>query len=277
MISVKGLGKFFPEKKSVFQRLAATSPQTTDPQAIDPRQAGDGFWAVRNVDFNVEDGEVLGMLGPNGAGKTTTLRLLSTALAPTHGSILINDVNVIENPLEARAKLGFLSGTTGLYHRFSVRENVEYYGRLHKITEDVLQARIDHLFEILEMGSFQHKRVEKISTGMKQKTAIARTVIHEPELLIFDEPTTGLDVMAAKTIMDFMADYQKKRIPVIFSTHNLHEIEKLCENIVVINVGESSYFGSVEQFRNEHESHQLYDAFTKHVSANPKKGETANV
>ncbi len=263
MIAVEGLQKKFRIEK---KKLTSSKTEHVD----DPRQDGRWFHAVRDVSFQCEKGEVLGLLGPNGAGKTTTLRMLSTALQPDAGSIMVEEVDAIKNPLDARKKLGFLSGTTGLYRRLSVKENIEYFGRLHQVEEAELQQRIENLFSLLDMHSFADKRAEDLSTGMRQKASIARSVIHNPEVLVFDEPTTGLDVVAAKTILDFIQGYKDKGHPVIFSTHHLHEVEKLCDRVALINYGKSCFDGTVEDFRALSTSGDLYDSYLELVKG---KGE----
>ncbi len=260
MISVEGLQKKFRIEK---KKLASSATEHAD----DPRQDGRWFHAVMDVSLHCEKGEVLGLLGPNGAGKTTTLRMLSTALQPDQGTINIEGVDAISDPLAARKKLGFLSGTTGLYRRLTVKENIEYFGRLHQVEEVELQQRIEALFSSLDMHSFADKRAEDLSTGMRQKTSIARAVIHEPEVIVFDEPTTGLDVIAAKTILDFILEYKAKGIPVIFSTHHLHEVEKLCDRVALINFGKSCFDGTVEDFRKLSTSGDLYDSYLELIKS----------
>ncbi len=264
MIKVEDLKKRFRIEK----KKTANNQDHSD----DPRQDGRWFNAVNGVSFQCEQGEVLGLLGPNGAGKTTTLRMLSTALQPDEGRIAIEGVDAIKNPIAARKKLGFLSGTTGLYRRLSVRENIEYFARLHQVPEQVLQQRIEAIFTLLDMHSFEHKRAENLSTGMRQKTSIARAVIHDPDVIVFDEPTTGLDVIAAKTILDFIQSYKQTGKPVIFSTHHLHEVEKLCDRVALIDVGESRFDGSVTAFKNLTPSGDLYDSFLSLVDSVEEKG-----
>jgi sodium transport system ATP-binding protein len=206
---------------------------------------------------------VLGLLGPNGAGKTTTLRILSTALRPDAGSAHIDDIDILAEPLLARQRIGFLSGSTGLYGRLTARENIEYFGRLHGMPPAVLKRRCDQLFEQLQMHGYANKRADQLSTGMRQKCAIARTVVHQPRIVILDEPTTGLDVMSAKILLDFIASYKALRIPLIFSTHHLHEVDKLCDRVCIINQGASVFNGTVDQLRALGGSHDLYDAFVR--------------
>ena len=214
----------------------------------DPRLKGRFFHSVKDVSLRCEKGQVLGLLGPNGAGKTTTLRLLSTALTPDSGSIIIDDVNVVKSPILARQKIGFLSGSTGLYGRLTGRENIQYFGRLNGMNEKAINARIDEIAMQLDMHTFLDRRSETYSTGMKQKTSIARAVVHSPDVVILDEPTTGLDIMAAKTVIDFIKDLKQQSIPVIFSTHHLDEVTELCDHIAVIDKGISTFDGTLNEF-----------------------------
>lgn len=251
MIEVKHLAKRF--------RLPSQKDKTA--AVRDPREQDGWFHAVRDVSFSCAPGEVLGLLGPNGAGKTTTLRLLSTALQADAGSALVNGVDVLQQPLVARQSIGFLSGSTGLYGRLTARENVEYFGRLHGMPPDKLKRRCDELFGLLQMEHYGNKRADQLSTGMKQKCAIARTVVHEPQVVILDEPTSGLDVMSAKILLDFIASYKALRIPLIFSTHHLHEVDKLCDRVCIINHGTTAFNGTVGELRQFGGSNDLYDAF----------------
>ncbi|MDL2356489.1 MAG: ATP-binding cassette domain-containing protein [Pseudomonadota bacterium] len=249
MIEVNNLSKRF--------RLGKQAGQSA---RRDAREEAGWFHAVRNVSFHCAPGEVLGLLGPNGAGKTTTLRLLATALAPDSGSASINGIDIIGQPMLARRQIGFLSGTTGLYGRLTARENVEYFGRLHGMDEAHLQRRCDALFEQLQINDFGHKRTDQLSTGMKQKCSIARAVVHEPKVIILDEPTTGLDVMAAKVLLDFMAGCKRAGTPLIFSTHHLHEVDKLCDRVCVINGGASVFNDTTAAFR-QRGGGDMVDAF----------------
>ncbi|HEX8615014.1 MAG TPA: ATP-binding cassette domain-containing protein [Telluria sp.] len=254
------------EVKHLAKRFAATVHKERRARQRDVRESDGWFHAVRDVSFSCAPGEVLGLLGPNGAGKTTTLRILSTALRPDAGSAFIDDIDIVAEPIRARQRVGFLSGSTGLYGRLSARENVEYFGRLHGMAPDRLKKRCDDLFEQLDMHAYAHKRADDLSTGMKQKCAIARTVVHEPQVVILDEPTTGLDVMSARVLLEFIASYKALRIPLIFSTHHLHEVEKLCDKVCIINRGRSAFNGSVAELRELGGSHDLYDAFVHIVN-----------
>jgi len=228
----------------------------------DPRLAGRFFHSVKDVSLQCDKGQVLGLLGPNGAGKTTTLRMLSTALKPDSGSIIIDDVDVVKSPVLARKKIGFLSGSTGLYGRLTGRENIQYFGRLNGMSEQAIASKIDEIAEQLDMHSFLDRRSENFSTGMKQKTSIARAVIHNPNVVILDEPTTGLDIMAAKTVIDFIKDLKSKGTPVIFSTHHLDEVSELCDHITVIDHGITSFDGDLAAFT-ALSPNNLHEAFMK--------------
>ncbi len=228
----------------------------------DPRLKGRFFHSVKDVSLKCDTGQVLGLLGPNGAGKTTTLRMLSTALQPDNGSIILNNVDVVKDPVTARKKIGFLSGSTGLYGRLTGRENIAYFGRLNGMSEQDITIRMNEIADQLDMHSFLDRRSENFSTGMKQKTSIARAVIHSPEVVILDEPTTGLDIMAAKTVIDFIKDLKSKGVPVIFSTHHLDEVTELCDHINVIDHGTTTFDGTLQEFV-DLSPNNLHEAFMK--------------
>lgn len=232
------------------KKFAVENPKKlSEQERKDPRLKGRFFHSVQDVSFNCQNGQVLALLGPNGAGKTTTLRILSTALKADSGTVSIDGDDVLKNPLIARQKIGFLSGTTGLYGRLTGRENITYFGQLHGLDAATIAHRIDELAQLLDMQSFLDRRSETFSSGMKQKTAIARAVIHQPALVILDEPTTGLDIMATQTVLEFIKRLKAQGTPVIFSTHHLDEVNELCDRVTVINQGSSCFDGTIEQFR----------------------------
>lgn len=238
------------EVNQLAKRFIIENPKKlSEQERQDPRLKGRFFHSVKNVSFQCDNGQVLGLLGPNGAGKTTTLRMLSTALQPDAGSVVINGVDVIDKPLAARQKLGFLSGSTGLYGRLTGRENIAYFGRLHGMSEDAITARVKELADLLELHEYLDRRSENFSTGMKQKTNIARAVVHSPEVVILDEPTTGLDIMAAQTVLDFIRGLKKQGVPVIFSTHHLEEVAELCDRVTVIDQGETRFSDTIDAFQ----------------------------
>jgi sodium transport system ATP-binding protein len=193
--------------------------------------------AAENVSFRVEPGQIYGLLGANGAGKTTTLRLLATLLKPTTGSATVAGHDVVAAPEKVRANVGFLAASTALYGRLTAREMIAYFGRLNGMTDTAIATRTALLADELDMHEFLDRRCDKFSTGMKQKTSIARTLIHDPAVMIFDEPTLGLDIMAARTIVKFVRDCRGRGKTVIYSTHIMSEVEKLCDVIGIIHGG----------------------------------------
>ncbi|MCV2885608.1 ATP-binding cassette domain-containing protein [Aestuariibacter sp. AA17] len=249
------------EIRQLAKRFSIENPKKlSESEKKDPRMKGRFFHSVQNVSFQCGKGEVLGLLGPNGAGKTTTLRMLSTALQPDSGHILINGTDVVSNPVIARRKIGFLSGTTGLYGRLTGRENIAYFGQLHGMSNVDIANKIDTLSELLDLDTFLDRRCENFSTGMKQKTSIARAVIHNPDVVILDEPTTGLDIMATQTVLNFVRSLKDAGTPVIFSTHHLDEVAELCDRVTVIDKGETKFDDSISAFRGL-ASGSLHDSF----------------
>ena len=222
--------------------------------------------AVDNVSFTCQPGKIYGLLGANGAGKTTTLRLLATILEPTDGTAVVCGKDVIESPEEVRARVGFLSTATALYPRLTSREMVEYFGRLNGLDEATLKKRVDDIFERLDMNEFRDRRCDKLSSGMKQKTSIARTLVHDPPVMIFDEPTNALDVMTSRSIVDFIRECRDRGKTVIFSTHIMSEVEKLCDTIGIIQSGKLLAEGTLEQLRAQHQEQDLEEIFVKVVS-----------
>ena len=193
--------------------------------------------ALDGVRFNVGPGEVFGLLGPNGAGKTTCLRILSTILTPTAGTASIDGRDIVDDPDGVRARIGFLSGSTGLYDRMTARETVEYFGRLYGLDEDRLSASVERIFNTLSMNDFADTLNGRLSTGMRQKVSIARALVHDPPVLIFDEPTTGLDVLVARAVLDTVARLRDEGKCIIYSTHIMREVERLCDRLAIIHRG----------------------------------------
>lgn len=221
--------------------------------------------AVDDVSFQCKPGEVFGLLGPNGAGKTTTLRLLSTSLRPTSGTALINGIDVAREPEKVRSQIGFLSGNTGVYGRLSAREMVTYFGELYGMSGADIKRRVDEIFGMLDMHDFADTRNEKLSTGMKQKVSIARSVVHDPPVMVFDEPTTGLDVMSSRTIVDFIHQCREKNKVVIFSTHIMSEAMRLCDRVAIIHKGRIYAEGTPPELLSQTGEATLEDAFIKIV------------
>ena len=226
--------------------------------------------AVDGISFRCQPGQIYGLLGANGAGKTTTLRMLATILQPTGGSARVAGFDITEQPEQVRTKIGFLSTATALYGRLTARELVEYFGRLNGLNGGTLRRRTDELFALLGISDFADRRCDKLSTGMKQKVSIARTLVHDPPVMIFDEPTVGLDVMAARTIVGFIRDCRDRGKTVIFSTHVMSEAEKLCDTIGIIHNGKLLAEGSLSELRARSGLDDLEEIFVRTVEGSPR-------
>lgn len=221
--------------------------------------------ALKNVSFNVPKGEVLGLLGENGAGKTTTLRILATMLKPTSGTAILSGNDILKNQQAVRKEIGILfGGESGLYDRLTARENIAYYGELNDMGKDEIKERIEYLVKILDMEEYIDRRVGKFSKGMKQKVAIARSIVHNPPIMLFDEPTSGLDVTAARTIHSFIDECRKEGKTVIFSSHSMVEVEKLCERVAIIHKGKIVEEGLIEDLKTKYDKN-LEDLFVELV------------
>jgi len=205
--------------------------------------------AVRRLSFQARPGEVFGLLGPNGAGKTTTLRILATLLAPTSGRATIAGADVGSDPLGVRRKLGYLSTSTGLYPRLTPRETLRYCGQLFGLDAGPLEARIEALVDAFDLSSFGDRSCESLSTGQKQRVSIARAVLHEPEVLILDEPTTGLDILSTSDMITFIEGCRDRGTCVLLSTHVMSEAERLCERIGVLYEGRLLAVGTLAELR----------------------------
>ncbi|MBY0503392.1 MAG: ATP-binding cassette domain-containing protein [Bryobacteraceae bacterium] len=205
--------------------------------------------AVNDVSFTVAPGEIFGLLGPNGAGKSTCLRMLATLLAPTAGRASVNGFDVQRSPARVRESIGFLSGDMGLYQRMTPRELMLFFGRLSRVDEATLKRRSGELIERLAMSGFADSRFDKLSSGMRQKAAIARALIHNPPVLIFDEPTATLDVVTAGIVEGFILEAKREGRCILYSTHIMEEAEYLCDRIAVINEGRLRTTGTMEELR----------------------------
>ncbi|MFK7820663.1 MAG: ATP-binding cassette domain-containing protein [Planctomycetaceae bacterium] len=217
--------------------------------------------ALDGVSFEIPPGEIFGLLGPNGAGKTTCLRILSTVLQPTSGTARVADFDVTEYPADVRRRIGFMSNNTGIYDRMTSREMVQYFGRLYGMEEDVLDARIEEIFEVLQMNEIRDRLGSKLSTGNKQKVSIARTIVHDPPVMIFDEPTSGLDVLVARSVLETIDSLRDQGKCIVFSTHIMREVEKLCDRVAVIHRGEILAMGTIEELIDQHEQPDVEELF----------------
>jgi sodium transport system ATP-binding protein len=208
--------------------------------------------AITDISFEAAPGEIFGLLGPNGAGKTTTLRIFSTLLQPTGGRAVVAGHDVVTNPQGVRANIGYMSASTGIYDRMTAWELVEYFGQLYGVPRERLRERMESIFLWLKMNDFRDVLGSKMSTGMKQKVSIARTIVHDPPVLIFDEPTSGLDVLVARAVLQNILELRDRGKTIVFSTHSMHEVEKLCARVAIIHRGrvqaEGSPLALLEQF-----------------------------
>ncbi|MFD2368529.1 ABC transporter ATP-binding protein [Brevibacillus sp. GCM10020057] len=229
------------------------------------------FTAVHDLSFRVEAGEVYGLLGENGAGKTTTMRMMATILQPTEGDIEISGYSVRREPAEVRRRIGILfGGDVGLYNRLTARENIAYFGSLYGLDPARLQERIDSLSRMLDMEEFIDRRVGAFSRGMKQKVAIARTLVHDPDVILLDEPSTGLDVTAANIFRRMVSRMQEEGKTILFSSHNMGEISKLCKRVALIHKGRLRYAGTLESLHERFGTSDLDDIFMAVVEGSEK-------
>jgi sodium transport system ATP-binding protein len=227
--------------------------------------------AVEALSFQIRPGEIYGLLGPNGAGKTTTLRMLATLLQPTSGRISICGYDGRENGVEIRRRIGFLTATSGLYHRLTPEETLRYFGRLHGLGGEELERRIGEVIALLDMEDFRHSLCRKLSTGQRQRTAVARVLIHDPPVLILDEPTAGLDVLSNRLILRFLRESRDRGKAVLFSTHYLEEAQSLCDRFGLLHRGTLLAEGALEDLRRIASHEHLTDIFLSLVQEDGKE------
>lgn len=228
--------------------------------------------AVDSISFKVKKGEIVGLLGENGAGKTTTLRMLATMLKPTGGTALVNGYDIIKEQDKVRGQIGILfGGEVGLYDRLTGRENIKYFAELNGMSKSETEESINYLVEMLDMKEYIDRRVGKFSRGMKQKVAIARSIVHKPTVMLFDEPTAGLDVSASRIVQDFILKCKEDNKAIIFSSHSMNEVERLCDRIVIIHKGRILEEGSVEDLKKKYNNENMEDIFMVLVGENNGK------
>jgi sodium transport system ATP-binding protein len=223
--------------------------------------------ALDHVSFDVKAREIFGLLGPNGAGKTTCLRLLATILKPTSGTAQVGGADIVSSPEGVRRQIGFLSGDMGSYARLTPREVLTFFGKLNGLEGERLHRRIEEMVETFEFGEFSNTKIDKLSTGMKQKVAIARTVLHDPPILILDEPSAGLDVPTARLIENFMLKAKESGKCILFSTHVMEEAEYLCDRIAVVDHGKLKALGTMDELRELTGKHRLREIFLELLDA----------
>lgn len=234
----------------------------------DPRQQE--IRAVDGVSFRCSEGEIFGILGPNGAGKTTLLRMIATILSPTSGAAFVGGYDVLSQPNEVKKRIGFLSGSTQLYSRLTPAETVRYFGQLYGMKKSLIEERSRRIFQVLGMERFRDRQWGKLSTGEKQKVSIARTLIHDPSVLILDEPTAGVDVVSSRAIVDFIRNARSEGKTILLSTHYMTEAEEMCDRIGLINGGKIVAEGTTQELLSASGAASLTDAFFHYVSGDGK-------
>lgn len=216
--------------------------------------------ALSGVSFDVHEGEILGLLGENGAGKSTLLRIISTMLHPTSGTAVVNGYDIIKNPKEVRKTVGILFGSeVGLYERLTARENIEYFAQLNGMNKNNSDKRINYLIERFSFADYADKQVGTFSKGMKQKVSIARSIVHDPSVMLFDEPESGLDFKAARIVFDFMETCKSEGKSIIFSSHSMESIKNYSDNMVVLHKGKVVKSFDVQEYREKYTDREIND------------------
>lgn len=229
--------------------------------------------ALAGVSFQARPGEVYGILGPNGAGKTSILRILSTVLRPSGGQARVAGYDVLTQPAMVRRQIGFVSASTAVYDRMTAWEMVEYFGRLHGLPEDLLRGRMEDLFDRLQMREIRDVLGAKMSTGMRQKVSIARALVHDPPVLIFDEATSGLDVLVARALLKTIAELRGQGKCILFSTHILREAERICDRLAILYRGQILAEGTLAELRAEYQQQDLEELFFQLLSQRDRQEE----
>ena len=221
------------------------------------------FNAVDDISFEVKPGEILGVLGPNGAGKTTLLRMLGKLMRPSSGRVTIMDDGgkEITDDIAIKKQIGYLSENTKLYKRLSPREMLAMLGDIYDMSEEETKGKIEEIIEVMDMADFVDNRIERLSTGQKQRVSIARCLLHSPKVYIFDEPTLGLDIISSKSIVEFMKTEREAGKSVLYSTHYMEEAEFLCDRIIMVHKGKVIAEGTPEELRQRTGTTNLRDTF----------------
>jgi sodium transport system ATP-binding protein len=221
--------------------------------------------AVRNVSFHAQDGKITGLLGPNGAGKSTTLRILYTVLSPDDGSATIDGVDVVADPLAARARIGTLPHGAGLYPHLTARENVAYYAKLYGMAPETIDEQVQRVIDQLDINNFADRKTKGFSQGQKTKVSLARSLVHGPQNVILDEPSNGLDVMATRALRDLIRQLRDAGKCVLFSSHVMQEVAALCDEIVIISSGQVAVHDSPDGIRETTGCDDLEEAFVRAI------------
>lgn len=246
MIQVNNLTKIYKLNKKKMRELKTNSTTKI---------------AVKGVSLTANPGEIYGLLGPNGAGKTTTLRCVATLLKPTEGDISVCGFDTVKNGEEVRDSICFLTNEIKLDEHFSPDYMFDFFGKLHGMSEKEIEERKNELFNVFGINAFKNKKIEELSTGMKQKAAIAVSLVHDPKVVIFDEPTSGLDIVTARVVLDYLKTLREQGKTIIVSTHIMSEAEKLCDRVGVIINGKKVIEGTLQEILEETSTADLEDAF----------------
>ena len=225
---------------------------------------GSTIEALKDVSFSCKPGRIFTLLGPNGAGKTTLLRLMATILEPTSGTIRIAGFDTIKDSMNVRKKIGFLTASSGLYERLTVNEIIQYFANLYSMDKMTFERRKRELYELLQID-FSEKKIGQLSTGMKQKVSLVRTMIHDPEVIVFDEPTAGLDVIAAKNIISLIKQCKELNKTIIFSSHIMSDVDLLSDDLVILSKGQICFNDSMDVFRAQMKTRNLTEEFIYYV------------
>jgi len=222
--------------------------------------------AVDGISFQAKPGEIFGLLGPNGAGKTTTLRCVSTLIKPTEGEIHVMGLENQSNSSDVRSRLAFLTNELKLDTHFTANDTIQYFGELHNMSDGDIKSRRDELFDYFGISEFKNRKISEFSTGMKQKLSIAVSLIHNPDVVIFDEPTNGLDIITARAVTDYLKKLRDEGKVVIVSTHIMTVAEKLCDQIGIIIDGKVVVEGTLNEILDESRAESLEDAFFQYYA-----------
>ncbi|WP_409274609.1 ATP-binding cassette domain-containing protein [Neobacillus sp. SCS-31] len=226
--------------------------------------------ALKHVSFSIKEGQVVGLLGENGAGKTTLLRTIATLLSPTDGNVTVAGFDTVSDSAEVKKRIGVLfGGETGLYDRLTARENLVYFATLYGLSKHETKVRIDDLARMFGMRDYLDRKVSGFSKGMRQKVAIARTLIHNPEIILFDEPTTGLDITSSNVFRQLVHQLKREGKTIVFSSHIMEEVSMLCDSVAMMHKGELVYHGNLEElYKNEGSRDLNYIFMSKLVRGN---------
>lgn len=234
------------------------------------------FVALDGINFDAMPGQIFGLLGPNGAGKTTALRILSTVLKPTSGIAMINGYDIVAEPAKVRHQIGFVSANTAIYDRMTAWEIIRFFGLLYGMPEDKLQIRMESIFERFQMNNIRNVLGSTMSTGMKQKVSIARAIIHDPPVLIFDEATSGLDILVAREVLKTIELLREQGKCILFSSHIMSEVRRLCDQIAIMNRGQILANGPIEELSDRYKQNDLEELFYDLIATHEKEREQVN-